>query len=147
MQGSPWTEEDYKKLKKLAKKELTADKIAKKLNRTTKAIRTQAWKNNIEIKKKKELPFEPYNKKGKRFVRETNTWEVSNRILYGILLIEDIKLAELAELVGVSARTVQRWVYEGTKPNQENKEKLSKILNILSKILFSDYAYKKAKKI
>jgi len=52
---------------------------------------------------------------------------------------------ELAELVDVSQRTVQRWVYEGYKPNDENKEKISELLNILENILFSEYAYKGSK--
>lgn len=73
----------------------------------------------------------------KRF-RRLKTWEVKNRYMLGLMFAEDIKVSDLAEMVGVSPRTVQAWIYEGRVPNIENIEKVCKILNCPEEILFRD---------
>lgn len=70
--------------------------------------------------------------------RRLTKWEVKNKILYGILFSYDIKLSEFAEMVGVHHRTVNRWVFEGKSPNEENREKIAKILGYPEYILFYD---------
>ncbi|MFW6311954.1 MAG: hypothetical protein ACOC1K_06945 [Nanoarchaeota archaeon] len=61
---------------------------------------------------------------------------VTNEILLGILLVRDISLKEFAEVIGVTERSVQRWVYEDEAPNETNKRKIEKFLEIPSYILF-----------
>ena len=74
----------------------------------------------------------------KKSFRKLRTWNVKNKILYGILFSKNIKLSDFAELVGVSRRTVQRWVFEGGKPADENIEKICDLLGYPEYILFYD---------
>jgi len=50
----------------------------------------------------------------------------------------DLKLSDFAEMVGVNPRTVQAWVFEGREPNDENREKICKLLVYPEEILFYD---------
>lgn len=78
--------------------------------------------------------------------RKTKTWKVVNRYLYGLMFSEDIKIAELAEALKVSPRTVAAWIYEGTLPKQETREKVCKILNSPETILFNEAEIKSRKR-
>lgn len=42
--------------------------------------------------------------------------------------VRDVKISDLAEQIEVSARSVQRWIYEGYVPNLENQKKVAKAL-------------------
>lgn len=145
--GEYWTNDELKKLEQMAKEGYNYKQMAKELKRTAGAIRGQCWVKDIEVTNKKEPPewANPENRRNKRFVRNTRKWDIENRILYGILLAEDIKISKLAEVVNVSTRTVQRWVYEGMKPNKENTRNVCELLNISEHILFGEVAYKKSK--
>lgn len=61
----------------------------------------------------------------------------------GLLFSYDIKISELADAIDVTERTVQRWIYEGLKPNLENQKKVSDILKINKNILFGEISQKK----
>lgn len=78
--------------------------------------------------------------------RKTKTWKVVNRYLYGLMFAEDMKIAEMASLVKVSPRTVAAWIYEGTIPKQETKEKVCEILRSPETILFNEAELKARKK-
>lgn len=146
-QGMPWTDDELKKLKKMSKNGYTHKQMAKKLKRTAQAIRSQCWVKDIDVKNKEKPPewANPENRKNRKFVRNTRKWDIGNRILYGILLAEDIKLSKLAEEMDVSTRTVQRWVYEGLNPNEKNTKELCQLLNISEHILFGKPAFEKSK--
>lgn len=142
----PWTNESIEQLKKLAGEGYSYKEIAKELERTTQAIRSICHRENVEVTNKDKPPewTEPKNRKNKKFTRRPRKWDIQNRVLYGIMLAEDIKVAELAEELDISTRSVQRWIYEGCKPNFENAEQLAQVLNIPSRLLFGEYSYKKS---
>lgn len=73
----------------------------------------------------------------KRF-RRLKTWEIKNRYMLGLMFADDIKVSDLAERIGVSARTVQAWIYEGRIPKDENIEKVCEILKCPEDILFCE---------
>lgn len=73
----------------------------------------------------------------KRF-RRASVWKVKNRILYGLMFTEDIKVSDLADMIGVSNRTVQAWIYEGRKPSEENISKAAEILKVSPHVLFME---------
>ncbi|MFP4457910.1 MAG: hypothetical protein ACLFPS_09685 [Clostridia bacterium] len=74
----------------------------------------------------------------KKAFRKLKEWTVKNKILYGILFSYDIKLSDFAEMIGVSSRAVQRWVFEGKSPNRENRKKICELLDYPEYILFYD---------
>ncbi|HEY8345050.1 MAG TPA: helix-turn-helix transcriptional regulator [Bacillota bacterium] len=71
-----------------------------------------------------------------RFRMKLQSWRIRHEVLYGILLVRGIALSVLAEEIGVHPRTVNRWIYEGSKPNQENIDKLCRLLGYPAEILF-----------
>jgi len=75
--------------------------------------------------------------KKKRF-RRLKKWKVINRYLYGLMFAEDIKVSDMAEFVGVTPRTVGRWIYEGSIPNEENIDKVCEVLRAPSNVLFNE---------
>ncbi|MCX7709066.1 MAG: hypothetical protein N2484_04385 [Clostridia bacterium] len=77
--------------------------------------------------------------------RRTKTWKVINRYLYGLMFAEDMKIAELAALVKVRPRTVAAWIYEGTIPKQETREKVCEILSSPETVLFNEEEIKARK--
>lgn len=80
----------------------------------------------------------------KKSFRRLSTWNIENRIMYGIMYSKDIKVSDLAERVGVTSRTVQRWLFEGSVPNEENQIKCVEILGYPKEILFYDILYKES---
>lgn len=73
----------------------------------------------------------------KRF-RKPSKWSIQNRILMGILMLQDIKLSELAEQVRVSPRRVSAWVYEGSNPNAEHRAAIAFLTGFPQDVLFYD---------
>ncbi len=82
----------------------------------------------------------------KRFRRALKSWNVINRYLYGLMFSEDIKVSDLAEMIGVHPRTVQRWIFEGGMPKEETTDKISDILNAPKHILFNEKDIEERKK-
>lgn len=54
----------------------------------------------------------------KRF-RKPSRCQIRNRVLLAVLMVNDIKLSQLAEELGVSSRSVSAWVYEGRIPGKK----------------------------
>jgi DNA-binding XRE family transcriptional regulator len=81
-----------------------------------------------------------YHKPGyklNRFRKPTKTIVV-NRYLYGLMFTEDITTAEMAEKVGVSRSTVQKWIFEGRIPRYEEiAQKIASILNAKVDVIFN----------
>jgi len=145
MSGKPWTNKQKEVLKDLyIQKDLPYKKIAKLMNRTEPSIRTRVWLEGWSKRKQPENLGKGLNKK--KF-RSPRVWKVKNRILYGLLWVEDIKLSQLADMVNVNPRTVQNWIYKGIIPNEENTKKICDILKIPEYILFGKYAFKNNKSI
>lgn len=72
----------------------------------------------------------------KRF-RKPSKWHVANRFLYGLMLVDDIKVSDLAEILGVNPRTVQAWVYEGVIPKEETMDRLCDLFGTTEAVLFN----------
>lgn len=70
--------------------------------------------------------------------RKPKKWVVQNRILLAVMMIEDIKLSELAAEMEVSSRTVAAWIYQGVKPTEEYRAFLAVKLGLPQWILFYD---------
>lgn len=45
--------------------------------------------------------------------RSLKKWNVENKILYGIMYSHNLPVSDLAEIIGVSPRSVQAWLFEG----------------------------------
>ena len=56
--------------------------------------------------------------------------KVTNRILYGLMLVEGITTMDLAEATNRSQRAVQTWINHGCLPNEDIQDKVAKILNV-----------------
>lgn len=63
--------------------------------------------------------------KEKVIIRNLKTWEVKNDKLYHLLIDRKMTIPQLAEIVGVSSRSVDRWVFEGSIPKIENRERVN----------------------
>lgn len=105
--------------------------------------------NNIEKLEELREHARKYLGKGirkKRF-RRLKKWKVINRYLYGLMFAEDIKVSDMAEFIGVTPRTVGRWIYEGSIPNEDNMRKVSEVLQAPSNILFNEAEINERKKM
>lgn len=103
--------------------------------------------NNIEKLEQLREQARKYLGKGirkKRF-RRLKKWKVVNRYLYGLMFTEDIKVSDMADFVGVTPRTVDRWIYEGSMPNEENVKKVCEVLQAPSTVLFNEAEINKRK--
>lgn len=134
--GKEWTEKEDKKLTKFHEEGLTSREISKKMGRTEGGIRGRIAKLGLSDPGKR--AWDDIEKLKKKRFRKPHSWEIKNRILMGLLLVEDIKLSELAEKVNVTARCVQNWVYEGRTPSKENQKKIAEILEVQTHILFRE---------
>lgn len=72
----------------------------------------------------------------KRF-RKPSRCQIRNRVLLAVLMVNDIKLSQLAEELGVSSRSVSAWVYEGRIPGKKNLDKVCQFLGYPHHILFN----------
>ena len=102
---------------------------------------TDAQKNLDETMKNTAIALanqniEVINLKGKTKFRPPS--RVRNRVLYGLMLVEDIKTIEMAKLIGLSQRAVEHWIADGIIPKQARQDKLAKILKCPPHILFSE---------
>lgn len=66
----------------------------------------------------------------KVIIRNLKTWEIKNKKLYNILIEKKMTIPQLAQLVGVSSRSVDRWVFEGSIPKLNNRERVNTCLNM-----------------
>jgi len=94
------------------------------------------------------LQAQKYLGKGVRVLRfrRTKSWKVVNRYLYGLMFAEDLKIAEMAKMVRVRPRTVAAWIYEGTIPKQETRDRVCDILKSPETVLFNEAEIKERKK-
>lgn len=63
--------------------------------------------------------------------------KVTNRVLYAILLVRDIKPVEFADALGVSNNRVRDWLYHGVTAKKEAQANASKLLGYPEDFLFS----------
>lgn len=68
-------------------------------------------------------------KNEKTIIRKLNKWEITNEKLADALIKTKTTISELAEKVGVTYRTVERWIYQNGIPNKNHKIKINEILN------------------
>lgn len=62
--------------------------------------------------------------------------KVTNRVLYSILLVDDMKVSQFAEAVGVMYQRANSWMFHGDVPNEENQKKIEDLLGYPKNILF-----------
>lgn len=86
---------------------------------------------------------------GVRKFRKPTSNGIQNKILYGILFAIDMdinqkemKIKDFSEGVGISTRSIQRYIYEGDRPSDENIEKICDYLGYPERILFYDINHK-----
>lgn len=82
---------------------------------------------------------------GIRKFRRPTTWNIENKILYGLLFAIDMdnnerqmKVKDFADKVGVNERTAAAWIFEGRKPTTENRQKICELLGYPENIIFFD---------
>lgn len=81
------------------------------------------------IKSWKEDSVKDYREdKEEVIIRELRVWDIENETLYNTLIDKKIKISELAEMIDVTPRSVQRWVFEDTEPSVRNKKKINQVL-------------------
>lgn len=68
--------------------------------------------------------------------RKPKNWVVRNRVLMAVLIVEDVKLSELAEELGVAPRTVASWIYEGVYPTEEYRAAIAHKFGLPQRVLF-----------
>ncbi|MDP9675228.1 hypothetical protein J2W97_001211 [Paenibacillus jamilae] len=91
------------------------------------------------MKKYQEVNPKLYLSKGVKVPRFRKTKkQIKNRILYSLMLSKDIKVSEMANLVGVTHRTANAWIVDGIIPADSNVEKVCSIMDYPSHILFND---------
>lgn len=61
-------------------------------------------------------------------VRSLRTWKITNRILFDRLESLGMTIREFACEIGVSNRTVERWLFEETIPSFNNMNKINSYL-------------------
>lgn len=64
-------------------------------------------------------------------IRKLRKWDVESKIIYSWMLKNNITTAQLARLVGVNQRTVQRWLFESKNPTNANAEKLEALMELI----------------
>lgn len=64
--------------------------------------------------------------------------KVTNRILYAILLVRDMKVIEFSEAVGVQSTTAAAWLFRGEKPKPQARRRISDLLGFPEDILFHE---------
>ena len=74
--------------------------------------------------------------------RSLTKWKVKNRILMGLLLVNDVPLSLLAEYIGVTHRSVSHWIYDGTIPKNKNKSKVESLFDTPTNIIFNESYFK-----
>ncbi|MFO7818610.1 MAG: hypothetical protein R6V17_00080 [Halanaerobacter sp.] len=132
-----------KQWEKYSKGDFTVEEISQITGIEEEKIKEKAEELGLDIrykdfKKEHEIDKSKYEKP--RF-RSLNKWNVTNRVLFGVLFVEDIKPSELADMIGVTTRSVERWCFENADPSEKNKEKISAALKAPKEQLFSDWAH------
>ena len=61
-------------------------------------------------------------------IRNLKKWDITNYRLYNALIMKSIKISELAEKVGVTTRSAERWVFENTEPTDIHKYRINQVL-------------------
>ena len=61
-------------------------------------------------------------------IRKLRKWDVESKIIYSWMLKNNITTAQLARLVGVNQRTVQRWLFESKNPTNVKCRKLEALM-------------------
>lgn len=67
-------------------------------------------------------------------IRKLKKWKVKNFSLFYYLYSNRKTIKEFAEEINVSARQVQRWIFEKGRPNQQNE---IKVRNLIGKDVFN----------
>ncbi|TVX85590.1 helix-turn-helix domain-containing protein [Paenibacillus agilis] len=72
-------------------------------------------------------------------IRKLRTWSIENDNLYELMMKKPCTTKELSQIVGVSARNVDRWLFEGASPKKENALKVAEFFGKTIEEVFSRY--------
>lgn len=61
-------------------------------------------------------------------LRKLRYWEVQNKRLFEAIKATGLALSECAKAVGVSLRTLERWIFQGSTPKPWNQAKAAQVL-------------------
>jgi transcriptional regulator with XRE-family HTH domain len=56
-------------------------------------------------------------------IRKLRYWKITNKRLYAAIRETGLALSECARIIGVSLRTLERWLFDGITPKPENQVK------------------------
>ena len=137
-----------KQLLNLFAKDLSVEKIAKITGKEEEEIKEKSKEMDMEVyyddfKKEHNITKEDYSVK--RW-RKRKIWDVANRYLFGLIVAEELYPSDIAEIIDVTTRSVERWVFEGCMPSKKNQKALANYFQAKREVLFGDNAYKVANK-
>lgn len=72
-------------------------------------------------------------------IRKLKKWEVKNHDLYDLMMEYPCSTKQLAEYIGISERTVCRWVFGNVVPKEDNAWKAARYFNVDITDLFKGY--------
>ncbi len=61
-------------------------------------------------------------------IRDLKKWDITNYSLYNALINKSITILELAEQVGVTTRSAERWIFENAEPKDIHKHLVNQVL-------------------
>ncbi|NEW07695.1 helix-turn-helix transcriptional regulator [Paenibacillus sp. SYP-B3998] len=61
--------------------------------------------------------------------RTRRIWDVKNPALYNLIVSNGLRLSEFAELIGVSVRMVERYVYQGSYPKEPVRQRMADLFD------------------
>lgn len=144
--GERWTEQKLDRIRELAEKYYDYFQIAADLETEVNLIRSICHRYDIDVKNKHiENLAEKRDMKGVPKFGTPHKNEIKNYNLYGTLKNQNMPPSQLAKKIGVSNRSVQRWIYEGHIPDRDNMYLIGKILNEPPEELFDIEKLKKIK--
>nr|WP_139293536.1 helix-turn-helix transcriptional regulator [Mycobacterium tuberculosis] len=70
-------------------------------------------------------------------IRKLRKWEVKNHELYHAMMEKGCSTNKLAKYIGISERTVERWVFENVMPKEDNAREAARFFNMDVSELFT----------
>lgn len=72
-------------------------------------------------------------------IRKLRRWEVKNHRLYHLMMDRDCSTKDLAKFVGISERSVCRWLFQNSIPKEDNARRAAQFFNMETSELFPGY--------
>lgn len=93
--------------------------LCSRCKKASKTVLCQECKKQLEGYKKPRI---------KKAFRTLTKWSVTNHSLYNYMMENQISAKKLAEMAGVTERTVLRWVFEKATPKEPVKSRVEALI-------------------